>query len=519
MSEPARRLPVVPRASDEIGEELRGSTSHDLVFAVVGHIGAGASMVGHGLVEWLKENGYATELVKVSGLILDAARLVDPSKWSALSSMQGLSRTQLLQEAGGWLRAKFSPSFTAGLAIKALHEIRKKTPEHQPSAFVIDSLKNPDEVDALRKVYGRSFYLVSVVCGTEVREKRLRTKYKGASHGQLEELMKRDEAEEVLTGQQVRKTIHAADFFVNSETSSQGVKDPTAQSLERFLQIVCGREIVRPTRDERGMHAAWSASLRSSCLSRQVGAAILDIRGELISTGTNDVPKSGGGLYEETDEAGADYRCFAYAKKDEGEERGFCRSDKSKNQLLEEVVAQLKKDGIIPDSAESATLHKSLRRTALADLIEFSRAVHAEMDAIVALARTGTAGALDGTLYCTTFPCHACARHIVAAGLREVVYYEPYIKSRALLLHDDSIEHGCSARGEDKGPVRFRLFSGVAPRRFASLFEKRSDLKQDGRVRPRSEQAQHVDPIFTRSYLSFEEVIASKVVAQMKADK
>jgi deoxycytidylate deaminase len=30
-----------------------------------------------------------------------------------------------------------------------------------------------------------------------------------------------------------------------------------------------------------------------------------------------------------------------------------------------------------------------------------------------------------------SFPCHMCARHIIATGLREVVYIEPYPKSVA----------------------------------------------------------------------------------------
>ena len=68
------------------------------------------------------------------------------------------------------------------------------------------------------------------------------------------------------------------------------------------------------------------------------------------------------------------------------------------------------------------------------DLIEFSRTVHAEMAAIVDAARRGVS-VQDCNLYTTTFPCHECAKHIVAAGIRRVVYIEPYPKSQALSLH------------------------------------------------------------------------------------
>ena len=44
---------------------------------------------------------------------------------------------------------------------------------------------------------------------------------------------------------------------------------------------------------------------------------------------------------------------------------------------------------------------------------------HAEMEALLSCARSGvsTRGA---TLYSTTFPCHNCAKHIIAAGVARV---------------------------------------------------------------------------------------------------
>ena len=54
------------------------------------------------------------------------------------------------------------------------------------------------------------------------------------------------------------------------------------------------------------------------------------------------------------------------------------------------------------------------------------------------------------TLYTTTFPCHNCTRHIVAAGISRVVYVKPYPKSLAFQLHYDSIsleEKGWSRPG------------------------------------------------------------------------
>ena len=81
------------------------------------------------------------------------------------------------------------------------------------------------------------------------------------------------------------------------------------------------------------------------------------------------------------------------------------------------------------------------------DLLEFGRIIHAEMSAISDAARKGVA--IQGaTLYSTTFPCHLCAKHIVASGIKRVVYLEPYPKSYANALHGDSIEVDSGRKSE-----------------------------------------------------------------------
>lgn len=49
------------------------------------------------------------------------------------------------------------------------------------------------------------------------------------------------------------------------------------------------------------------------------------------------------------------------------------------------------------------------------------RAIHSEVDAICAAAKTGVC--IDGaTIYVTRYPCESCARAIVAAGIKTVYY-------------------------------------------------------------------------------------------------
>ena len=106
------------------------------------------------------------------------------------------------------------------------------------------------------------------------------------------------------------------------------------------------------------------------------------------------------------------------------------------------------------------------------DITEYGRAVHAEMDALLTCARNGVSpkGAI---LYATTFPCHNCTRHIVAAGIERVFYIEPYPKSRAEELHDDAIVVEEKAMRPNRGGgwrVPFTHFVGIGPRRYADLF-------------------------------------------------
>ena len=78
-------------------------------------------------------------------------------------------------------------------------------------------------------------------------------------------------------------------------------------------------------------------------------------------------------------------------------------------------------------------------------------------------------------MYVTTFPCHNCMKHIIASGIARVVFIEPYPKSRALQLY----RYALSSDGKTEGLVQFSAFSGIAPKRFFDIFEKRNRIDKD----------------------------------------
>jgi len=95
------------------------------------------------------------------------------------------------------------------------------------------------------------------------------------------------------------------------------------------------------------------------------------------------------------------------------------------------------------------------------------------MDSLLSCGRAGIS-TVGATLFSTTLPCHNCAKHIVAAGVRRVVYIEPYEKSQAIRLHGDAItldDHGDpGSEAGQRSKVVFEPFVGVGPRRYLDLF-------------------------------------------------
>ncbi len=88
-------------------------------------------------------------------------------------------------------------------------------------------------------------------------------------------------------------------------------------------------------------------------------------------------------------------------------------------------------------------------------------------------------------MYVTTFPCHMCARHIIAVGLNRVVYVEPYPKSKVKQLYGDAVsvdgEHG------RKGAVKFEPYVGMAPRQYLEFFTMPDEPEREdseGYVKP-----------------------------------
>ena len=193
----------------------------------------------------------------------------------------------------------------------------------------------------------------------------------------------------------------------------------------------------------------------------------------------NEVPRGGGGFYWDQDSP--DNRDQKLRLREGGE-----RADKIKISVLTELIVRINQEGWLTEAnaKEQASdlarmLLPSLKRTQFLDIGEFSRPVHAEMATLIDAARRGVA--VHGhSMYVTTFPCHNCAKHIIAAGLQRVVYLEPYPKSRARILYGEEIVLESMDGKEVEGKVVFCAFSGIAPRQYGQLFSMTERGKKKG---------------------------------------
>ena len=468
----------------------------ELVIGLVAPVGTDLNRFMEKLRGGLSRFNYEPNVVRLSALLgrfgLKTELIDTPEEARINSAMSAGTELRTSMQNGEVL------AWAAVQDINAARSRDAKAPEGSPkldrAAHVLSSLKHPDEVWALRRIYGSGFFLIGVVASPEDRRRHL-IHDRLCSDDAVERLFKRDEDEGEEFGQRTRDTFALADCFLPLEDGAE---------LERFLDLVFGYPFHTPTLDEYAMFMAFTAALRSGDLSRQVGAVVVSSSDNIIGVGANDVPRAGGGLYWPGSEDRRDWRL------------GYDANERERRNIGIEIVERL-----FDDEAARRTALTKLEGSKLADITEYGRAVHAEMEALLACARSGSSP-IDGALYSTTFPCHNCAKHIVAAGIKKVIFVQPYPKSQALTLHSDSL-----TTEDTNGPRRVLVvpFAGIGPRRFFDLFSlglstgheiKRKSGGQ--RIQWSAEVAQLRVPMYPNSYLQREYATARELNAITKRE-
>lgn len=458
------------------------SVPRELVFGLITPIGVDRRPVHAALRNQLRVVDYTTKTVKIS----EALQAYGKARRFRTDETNFIKRKHALMDAGNDMRKWHTAGDAAAMiALMQIADLRENaaTPHSMsnPIAYVIDSLKHPAEVERLRAIYGSAFVAVGTYAPSSVRKDFILSEghslLSQPSEDEVDNLMARDEEEEDKLGQRVREAFQLADVVVDVTQP-----DSVEEQIRRIVELLFGNLQLTPTRDEYGMALARVAQTRSGSLARQIGAAIIRADGSSVAIGTNDVAKPLGGQYWESDDSsfpkGRDAR------------RGIDSSDWFRHRALTDVIELLRQHNKLnsKDGRKTAEqlfdewfhTEKWLKKTQLSNTIDYIRAVHAEMSAIIDAARHGID--LQGSiLYTTTFPCHDCAKHIVASGIREVIYLAPYPKSLVTELYDDSIEVNVQIRNQKK--VHFHSFVGIAPGRYFDMFTLGKRERKDDRGR------------------------------------
>ena len=170
------------KKSESMISEIEGRQAEELVIALCGAVGSGTSTIAKKIKELFRDYDYETEIIKVSKLIekhidyviedlktddyLNNVFVTKIDFTKKIDDLESGDRIALLQSAGNLLRQKTSKDILAQLSIKeiALKRDTEENTEDQDSksidersprrhVTIIDSLKNPKEVELLQLIY------------------------------------------------------------------------------------------------------------------------------------------------------------------------------------------------------------------------------------------------------------------------------------------------------------------------------------------------------------------------------
>ena len=485
----------------------------DINFAIIAPLGTDLDLLQEVFSTQIFTHEYELESIKFTNLLKRFPNNLD------VSYNTKFERYEKYITAGNQIVEKTSRKDILALgAVATAFEISQKRTGTANKCRFFRQIKRPQEIDFLKQVYKDRIKFIGCYTPKNVRIEKIVNELRENSRGVGEDKL-RSKALTLIDIDENEKNIEGGQRFLDCYPLSDFIVDCSSResikgSIKRLLEAFFGYHYISPSIDEYGMSIASLVAARSTDLSRQVGSAIMSEEKIIISLGCNEVPKSFGGTYWDQDKD--DKRDF---------QKGYDSNAKVKSDIIRDILTRLQ-SGWLKEEFQQKPADEMVKealdkdgplRDAMVDgLIEFGRMVHAEMNAITDAARIGRS-LKNSTLYCTTMPCHLCAKHIVASGIKRVVYLQPYHKSLVEELYPDSI----SIDDERSKKVSFEPFKGVTPNSYQQIFQKNYKRKDDaGKVLDWN--ARQSIPIFVQSTLStFEpaEAQAVKDLAEIIAAK
>lgn len=358
------------------------------------------------------------------------------------------------------------------------NKIRNKSEANRyKDYFVIDAIRNSYEAFFFKQRFS-AFYLFAI--NTSERERTDRLYKLNLSADDIENIDLREAPSEERRkkaerrqGKSIPKETKYSDINIQNciQVADVHIYNPDSiipnkyirlySTLIRYLSLILHPAIVTPTKEERCMQIAYTAKFNSGCISRQVGAVITDEDYSIKSVGWNDTPygqvpcllRSVAQLIDKRDQEA--YSNYELTDNDFNTEfKNMYEKNRTSEKLAGRNFSYCFKKVINSVNKDKNQVH--------------TRALHAEENAILQLAKYGGVGIRNGILFTTASPCELCAKKVYQLGVKFIFYIDPYpgISERHIL---DS--------GTNK--PKLVLFTGAIGRAYYHMYEPMMPYKDE----------------------------------------
>lgn len=322
--------------------------------------------------------------------------------------------------------SEYAPACLARKINQFVKLIRKKNKDENIfTHIVIDALRNPYEVLYFRERYA-AFYLMSI--NTDEKTRRDKLIEKGFDLDSMIELDKKESDKKDFNDSyqeiDINKCIELSDIFVTHDGTELQENRNLNNQIITYLALIRHPGLIPPSPMERVMQIAYTAKLNSGCLSRQVGAVVTNDSFSVQSVGWNTVAQG---------QTPCSLRCL----------NDLCNSEDKSAYSEFERTNQKFKDATKDLQVEyKPTIEKELLlglplaycfkdiHTTITDKQKYNqvhtRALHAEENAFLQLAKYGTQGIQGGKLFTTSSCCELCGKKAYQLGIREIFYIDSY---------------------------------------------------------------------------------------------
>ena len=293
----------------------------------------------------------------------------------------------------------------------------KNHPNEEKTRVCIDALRNSMEIQYFRDKY-RSFYTIAVNTEDQYRERRIGTNRKEIES--LDKIEYPDDDEGYFFHQNIEACIQLADIYLYNPDVYNNKYFELSEQIIKYIALMIHPGLVTPTHIERCMQLAFNAKYNSGCLSRQVGAIVTGDDFSVRSVGWNDVPKG---------QVPCNLRCVEdYCRNKDSESfSDFELSDALFDEAMQCINSALQKSGKEKKGKLYSFCFKDIYNGIKNSSNQvYTRALHAEENAFLQIAKFGGAKIEGGKLFSTASPCELCSKKAYQLGIKEIYYIDPY---------------------------------------------------------------------------------------------